>query len=135
MKHTNAQTVFIVENCLFLLIKEKEMFNYINTIKNYDIGLKIKKPKEQTVPLYFYILLKDRHTEESFKINININEKMLKTLSSSLDFVENIVFVDQESGKMTKAYKINKFLKKNWNESIKALQEIYLLKKMLREIR
>ncbi len=135
MKHTNAQTAFIVENSLFLIIKEEDIFNRINKVRNYDIGLKIKKVRGQTVPLYFYILLRDKQTKEEFKINIKINERVLEKLSFYLDFVENVVFTDQKSGKMSKAYKINKFLKKNWSESLKALQEVYTLKKMLRDVR
>ncbi len=134
MKHINAQATFILENSLFLMVKEQEVFNQIYKIKNYDIRLKIKKVKGQTVPLYFYILLKDKQDNMEFKINIKINEKILERFSYHLDFVENIVFIDKESGKMSGEYKINKFLKKNWNESIKALQEVYMLKRMLRNI-
>jgi len=134
MKHINAQATFILENSLFLMVKEQEVFNQIYKIKNYDIRLKIKKVRGQTVPLYFYILLKDKQDNMEFKINIKIDEKILERFSYHLDFVENIVFIDKESGKMSGEYKINKFLKKNWNESIKALQEVYMLKRMLRNI-
>ncbi len=134
MKHINAKTTFIVENSLFLIIEDYNEFKSINSINDYDISLQIKKVQGHTVPMYFYILLQDKKEKKKYKINIKLNERILERFSFYLDFAENVVFTDATTGRMTKPFKINTFLKKKWQESIKALQEVYFLKKMLRNI-
>jgi len=132
MKHINAKTAFIVENSLFLLLEEKDVFKRLNSIKDYDISLRTKHLEGSTVPVYFYVLLKDKKNKEEFKINLNINEKLLEKLYFYLDFVENIVFTDMTTSRLSKAFYINKYLKKKWIEGVNVLQEVYILKRMLR---
>ncbi len=132
MKHVNAKTAFIVKDNLFLLLEEKEVFRKLNSIKDYDISLKTKSLEGSAVPIYFYILLRDRKSREEFKINLKINEKLIEKLYFYLDFVESIVFTDMTTSRLSKAFRVNKYLKKRWIEGVKILQEVYFLRNMLR---